>query len=93
VTISAETDRIYLGTGNCCTVIDPLMHRKIVIRSAGSASTIVWNPWAEKAEKMGDLGPQAYMNMLCVEIANAASDVVQLAAGATHRMAVDYSTV
>jgi len=92
VTISEETDRIYLGTGSHAEIVDPNMGRKIVIQSSGSASTVVWNPWIETAAKMGDLGPDGYLNMLCVETANAADDVIALAAGATHRMAADYSS-
>jgi len=90
--ISEETDRIYLGSGKHCTIRDPSMHRCIVIDSAGSDSVVVWNPWQEKAEAMGDLGPDGYRNMLCVETANAATDVVQLAAGATHRLVAEYSS-
>jgi len=92
VTISGETDRIYLGSGKRQEIIDPAMGRKIVIQSEGSASTIVWNPWIETAAKMGDLGPDGYLNMLCVETANAADDVVEIAPGATYRMRADYSS-
>ncbi len=92
VTISEETDRIYLGTGNRAEILDSSMDRRIIIRSSGSASTVIWNPWLESAERMGDLGPGGYLKMLCVETANAADNVVQLAAGATHRMTADYSS-
>jgi len=92
VTISEETDRIYLGTGNRAEIVDPDMGRKIVIQSSGSASTVVWNPWTETAAKMGDLGPDGYLKMLCVETANAADDMVELEAEATHRMVANYSS-
>jgi len=92
VGISDEADRIYLGTGNCTEIHDPVMGRKIVIRSEGSASMVVWNPWVKTAAKMGDLGPDGYLKMLCVETANAADDVVKLAPGATHRMVAEYSS-
>ncbi len=92
VTIHEETDRIYLGTGNRTEIVDPNMGRKIIIRSGGSTSTVVWNPWFESAEKMDDFSPDGYLKMLCVETANAADDVVQLAAGATHRMVASYSS-
>ena len=92
VTISAEADRIYLGTGERAEIIDPSMDRKIVIESHGSASMVVWNPWVETAEKMGDLGPDGYLKMLCVETANAADDVVQLAPGVVHCMVAEYSS-
>ncbi len=92
VAISAETDRIYLATGSECEITDPSMQRKIMISSAGSASTVVWNPWSETALKMGDLGQDGYLNMLCVETTNAADDVIQLSPGATHRLIADYSS-
>jgi len=88
--IDAETDRIYLGTGNNCRIIDPVMGRSIEIRTEGSASVVVWNPWLETASKMGDLGENGYLNMLCVETTNAATDVVQLAPGSTHFMTANY---
>lgn len=91
VTISGEVDRIYLGTGNCCEIRDPALGRRIVIRSRHSASTIVWNPGVEKAEKMGDFGTDGYLHMLCVETANAAEDVVTLAPGAQHQLVAEYS--
>ena len=91
VTISEETDRIYLRTGARAEIVDPAMSRKIVIQSSGSASMVVWNPWEATANKMGDLGPDGYLHMLCVETVNAADDVVELAAGATHSMSAEYS--
>ncbi len=92
VGISAETDRIYLGTGDRCRIIDPVMGRSIEIHSEGSASTVVWNPWLETAAKMGDLGEDGYLHMVCVETANAATDVVQLAPGASHHLVAQYSS-
>jgi len=53
---------------------------------------VVWNPWIETAAKMGDLGEDGYLHMLCVETTNAATDTVQLAAGATHVMVASYSS-
>jgi len=88
-----ETDRIYLATGNRCRIIDPVMGRSIEICSEGSASGVVWNPWIETAAKMGDLGKNGYLHMLCVETTNAAMDVVQLAPGATHHLVAQYSSV
>jgi glucose-6-phosphate 1-epimerase len=51
----------------------------------------VWNPWTEKAAKMGDFGPNGYLNMVCVESTNADVDVVQIPAGGEHRLTVRYS--
>lgn len=90
VTFAGETDRIYLDTHGCFQIRDRRARRVILITSTGSRSTVVWNPWIEKAEKMGDLGRKGYRNMVCVETANAAEDVIVLGAGQTHRMAVQY---
>ena len=92
VGINAETDRIYLGTDESYRIIDPVMGRSIDIRAEGSASVVVWNPWLETAAKMGDLGEDGYLHMLCVETTNAADDVVQLAPGASHRLVASYSS-
>ncbi|MDX8398477.1 MAG: D-hexose-6-phosphate mutarotase [Mariprofundaceae bacterium] len=89
--ISQETDRIYLSTPEQLRVIDPGFNRAIKIQNQHSASAIVWNPWIETAEKMGDLGEQGYLNMLCVETANAASDSVQLKAGESYFIKTEYS--
>ena len=90
VSFTQETDRIYLGTHGCAGILDPVMDRTILITSTGSRSTIVWNPWTEKAEKMGDFGAEGPWGMVCVETANAAEDVITLRAGETHRLAAQY---
>ncbi|MDX8396190.1 MAG: D-hexose-6-phosphate mutarotase [Mariprofundaceae bacterium] len=91
VVITEETDRIYLDSTADCIINDPGNNRRIRISKRGSASTIVWNPWIETAAKMGDLGEDGYLNMVCVENANAADDVVTIAAGDSHHLWVSYS--
>ena len=93
VSFTQETDRIYLGTRGCCEIHDPVLNRRILVTSTGSRSTVVWNPWTEKADKMGDFGSEGWTGMVCVETANAATDVVTLAPGATHRMAAQYRSL
>ena len=73
-----------------CLINDPGMQRRIRINKRGSRSTVVWNPWTEKAERMGDMGENAYMNMVCVESTNAADDVVTIAPGDEHHLWVSY---
>lgn len=90
VVFTQETDRIYLGTRGCCGILDPDLDRTILITSIGSRSTVVWNPWIEKAEKMGDFVPDGHLGMVCVETANADEDVIALAPGETHRLAAQY---
>jgi D-hexose-6-phosphate mutarotase len=97
VAFSGETDRVYLGTAGCCGIVDPVLKRTILITSTGSRSTIVWNPWKEKAAKMGDFGKTGGKPgdecMVCVETANAAADVITLAPGETHRMTAQYRVI
>ncbi len=93
VNFTQETDRVYFGTRGHCEIRDPALGRTIVITSTGSRSTVVWNPWTEKADKMGDFGPDGHLAMVCVENANAVDDVIQLAPGATHRMTAQYRSI
>jgi glucose-6-phosphate 1-epimerase len=90
VTFHGETDRIYLNTAAEVCIDDPGLQRRIRIGKGGSRSTVVWNPWIEKADKMGDLGEEGYLSMVCVETANAADDVVTIAPGGEHRLWAQY---
>lgn len=91
VTIAGEVDRIYLESTADCVIEDPVLGRRIRVAKKGSASSVVWNPWIEKAAKMGDLGENGYLNMLCVESANADADVVSIPPGAEHHLWVRYA--
>lgn len=91
VTIGEEVDRIYLDSTADILIDDPGLKRRIRVAKRGSCSSVVWNPWTDKAAKMGDFGPDGHLNMVCVESTNAADDVVQVAAGGEHRLWVRYS--
>lgn len=91
VSFAAETDRIYLDSTADCLIEDPGLRRRIRITKSGSRSTVVWNPWIEKSSRMGDLGEDGYLTMICVETANAADDAVTIAPGAEHRLGVCYT--
>jgi hypothetical protein len=41
-----------------CVLEDRRWRRQIVIEKVGARSSVVWNPWAEKAAAMADLGPE-----------------------------------
>ena len=90
VAISAEVDRVYVNSPGACVISDPVLQRRILIDKRGSESTVVWNPWIEKAAKMGDLGDAGYRHMLCVESGNAADNLVDIAPGEQHRLWVSY---
>lgn len=91
VTIAGETDRVYLDTTADCVIEDPVLGRSIKIEKRESASTVIWNPWAEKAAILGDFEEQGHLGMICVESANAAVNRLTIPAGGEHRLWVQYS--
>jgi D-hexose-6-phosphate mutarotase len=91
ITFSGETDRVYIDTAAECVIEDEQLKRRIHVAKSGSLSTVVWTPWTEKANKMGDMGqPDGWREMLCVESANAVNNVVTVSAGARHTLIVAY---
>lgn len=91
VIIAAEIDRIYTGAPAVLTIEDAALERRIRIASAGSHTTVVWNPGAVIAAGMADLEDDAYQRFVCVETANAADEVVTVPAGGGHRLVADIS--
>lgn len=89
VMIDAEVDRLYLHTPDDIIIDDG--QRRISIKKQGSHATVVWNPWQTVAEKMGNLGKNGYLHMLCVESANAADDTVMIQPGQRHELLVCYA--
>jgi glucose-6-phosphate 1-epimerase len=92
LSLTKETDRVYLDVPDILTLHDPGWGRRIVITKAAAASTIVWNPWSEKAAAMADLGADNWRAMICVETGNVADNRVSLAPGAEHRMTTRIAT-
>jgi glucose-6-phosphate 1-epimerase len=91
VSFSGETDRVYINTASECVIEDDKLKRRIHVAKSGSLSTVVWTPWTDKANKMGDMGqPDGWREMVCVETANALVNVVNVAAGSRHTMIVEY---
>lgn len=86
VTIGAEVDRVYADDGPACVIEDPALGRRITVTKAGSRTTVVWNPWVEKALRLADFGDDEYHTMLCVETAMARHDSVTLAAAEEHTL-------
>jgi glucose-6-phosphate 1-epimerase len=86
--LNGATDRVFLNTRATCTVTDPVLARRIIVEKTGSTTTVVWNPWHEKASTMADLGNEQWRSMLCVEAANAADNAIHLAGGERHAMRV-----
>lgn len=91
ITITRETDRVFVGTQATVTLVDPAWERRIVVGKSGSSTTVVWNPWVEKARAIPDLGDDDWRSMVCIETANVADDALTLAAGAAHTMTATIS--
>jgi glucose-6-phosphate 1-epimerase len=88
--VESEVDRIYQEISGDLAIDDAQLERRIQISSEGSNTAVVWNPWADIATNMADLGDKDYRRMLCVETANAGDDVVTVAPGETYTLSVGY---
>jgi D-hexose-6-phosphate mutarotase len=96
IAFTGEVDRVYVNTESECIIDDPDLKRRIHIAKSDSGSTVVWTPWIEKAEKMGDFGPGrnnqgGWREMVCVESGNALDNVVSVPSGGSHTMTAVYS--
>ncbi len=90
ILIDREVNRIYLGCPGAVAIVDESLGRRILIDKSGSASYVVWNPWAETGAKFGDMGPDGYRKMLCVETTNAWTDTATIAPGAEYELVSEY---
>ena len=82
-----EVDRVFAPSRATVRIVDEEWKRVIRIEKLGSASTVVWNPWIDKAAAMPNLGDEEYQFMLCVEAANARTDSRVIAPGSSHTLA------
>ncbi|HUE15771.1 MAG TPA: D-hexose-6-phosphate mutarotase [Planctomycetaceae bacterium] len=86
VAIVSETDRIYLNTQHAIELEDDSLNRHIHIAKANSLTTVLWNPWVQKARNLSDLGDDEWRQMVCVETSNVSDFAVKLAPGQEHTM-------
>lgn len=88
IVIGAETDRVYLDAAGAVTIDDPRLGRRARISKTASHSTVVWNPWIDKARAMNDLEDDDWTRMVCVETCNVGSAAVTVEPGQRHAMAL-----
>jgi glucose-6-phosphate 1-epimerase len=81
IRFTAETDRIYQDTDATVRIDDPVLNRSIEVSKTGSKSTVVWNPWIAKSQRMPDFGDDEYLQMVCVESGNVREHAVTLFPG------------
>lgn len=84
IEFSGETDRVYLQTEAPCVLADRVHNRRITVSKSGSKSTVVWNPWINKSQRMSDFGDNEWPEMVCIETANIGSSAIVLAPGQSH---------
>ena len=86
IVITSETDRIYLNTQGAVELEDPVLRRRTRVTKQNSRTTVVWNPWAQKARALSDLGDGEWTQMICIETSNVADFAVVLKPGQQHTM-------
>ena len=86
VKVTSEIDNVYYPASGATEIVDPGWGRIITVEKSGSDSTVVWNPWVEKATTMADYSPEEYTEMICVESANAKCDPRILLPGVPHQI-------
>ena len=91
IAVTEEVDRVYMEVPSELVIEDGALGRRIRINSTGSKTAIVWNPWTEISQKMADLEDNDYQRFICVETANAADDVVEVAAGSEYELKAVYT--
>lgn len=79
--IDREVDRVYSDTTATVEILDPGFKRAIRVEKSGSNSTVVWNPWIEKSQRMTDFGDDDYLRMVCVESGNVGKNHLTLPPG------------
>lgn len=91
LSLSSETDRVYLNTSHALELFDPADQRRTRIEKQNSNTTVVWNPWSEKARSMADLGVDQWRHFICIETSNVRPSAVTLGPGEQHSMAATIS--
>ena len=86
IAVVSETDRVYLNTQAGIEVEDPVLHRRTRVEKRNSRTTVVWNPWIEKAHSLPDLADNEWIEMVCIETSNVGDFAVELAPGQQHTM-------
>lgn len=91
IRFTEETDRVYQGDARTILIVDDAWKRTIEIASEGSHSTVVWNPWIAKSQRMADFGDEEYRSMVCIETANVKDHRIVLAPQGTSTTSVTLS--
>jgi glucose-6-phosphate 1-epimerase len=86
IAIASETDRVYLNSIGAIELSDPVLRRETRVTKENSRTTVVWNPWIEKAQALSDFADDEWSRMICIETSNVSDYSVALAPGQRHSM-------
>jgi glucose-6-phosphate 1-epimerase len=86
IAVVSETDRVYLDTTSAIELDDPALRRHTHVEKENSRTTVIWNPWVEKAHAMADFGDDEWTQMICIETSNVGDFAVDLPPGGQHAM-------
>ncbi len=81
IRFTAETDRIYQGGQGRYQIETGVDAHDIWVLAPECPSAVVWNPWVEKTARLGDMPPDAWQHMVCVECGRVGDEVVTLQPG------------
>jgi glucose-6-phosphate 1-epimerase len=84
VNFTEESARFFLSAAPV-TLIDPGWQREVKVSGWGGGATVLWNPWAETATAMADVG-ERWPEFVCIEAANIPETYVPLAPSCSHHL-------
>jgi D-hexose-6-phosphate mutarotase len=91
IQFTEETDRVYRGSVPVVRIEDEANSRCIKIMPCNSQSTVIWNPWIAKSQRMSDFGDNEFERMCCVETANVTPHNWVIAAGESQSVGFEVS--
>jgi glucose-6-phosphate 1-epimerase len=90
LTLSDTIDRVYTAPSDEIVLHDNAFDRKLAVCNSGDNSAVLWNPWKQGAESMGDMNNDGYLSMFCIESTLHADSLEagkELAPGESHQLA------
>jgi glucose-6-phosphate 1-epimerase len=86
IVVVSETDRVYLDSRDAVELEDPVLHRRTRVSKEHSLTTVVWNPWVQKARLLPDFADDEWIQMICIETSNVSDFAVDLGPCQQHTM-------
>ena len=91
ITFNEEFDRVFQNLHD--TILLKENNKTVEIKSSGSNSAVVWNPWIDKCAKMSAMEADAYKEFVCIESANAYEDFRVLQPQESHSLKATFTTL